>query len=110
MITKGPEARLAPRMQQALNEVRALIVERYPMASFDIRRGHDEPRNVHLMAAVDLNDPFDVLDLVRDRLLELQIDERIPLYVIPLRTLEMNLALQAGTKAPRRELGRLGVH
>ena len=40
------------------------------------------------MTSVDVDDPEDLLNLVRERLLDLQIDERMPLYVIPLRTRE----------------------
>ncbi|HEY7060083.1 MAG TPA: hypothetical protein VII06_01280 [Chloroflexota bacterium] len=77
-----------PRISSALDELRGVIACRYPTATFDVVRGHDDPENVHLLATVDVDDPDQVLDLVLDRLLELQVDERLPVYVIPVRTPE----------------------
>jgi hypothetical protein len=37
---------------------------------------------------VDVDDPDEVLDLVTDRLLELQLDEGIPIFVVPVHTPE----------------------
>jgi len=42
-------------------------------------------RSVHLEATFDVDDPETILDLVIDRVLELQVDERLPIHVIPLR-------------------------
>ncbi len=89
-------ATLDSRTQSALIELRDLIQSRYPTASFEISRGHDEPINIHLDVTVDIDDPFEVLDMVLDRLLEFQIDERIPIHVIPVRTPErIEAALRA---------------
>jgi hypothetical protein len=41
---------------------------------------------VYLTATVDLDDPDEVMDVIVDRLLEIEIDERLPIYVIPSRT------------------------
>lgn len=76
---------LDSRVQGALDELRHVIQERYPTATFEVARGHDEPDNVHLITTVDLDDPDEVGDLVSDRLVELQVEERIPVYVIPVR-------------------------
>ncbi len=83
---------LEPRMLGALEELRNLIAQRYPNASFEVTRDADEPENVDLIATVDLDDPDEVLDLVIDRLVELQVEERIPVHVIPIRTPERVLA------------------
>lgn len=107
--------RLDPRVQRALDELRSTIQERYPTAGFSVSRGHDEPENIHLIATVDLEDPDEVGDLVSDRLIELQVEERIPVYVIPVRTPERILAelqTEAGKRPQRREralplLGRI---
>ena len=40
---------------------------------------------MYLKATVDLEDVDEVIDVYRDRLLELQIDEGLPVYVIPLQ-------------------------
>ena len=74
-----------PRMEDALNELRCLIRAHYPQARFSVAHGHDEPENVHLVTTVDLEDADEVLDLVIDRLVELQVEERIPVHVIPVR-------------------------
>ena len=73
------------RMENALNELRGLIRTRYPQARFSVAHGHDEPENVHLVTTVDLEDADEVLDLVIDRVVELQVEERIPVHVIPVR-------------------------
>jgi hypothetical protein len=99
---------LDPRMQGAVDEVRAIIRQRYPEASFSVSRGIDEPEQIHLTTAVDIDDPDDVLNLVLDRLLQLEIDEGIPLYLIPIRTPERTLADLEGRTRPHRHLARIG--
>lgn len=89
-------ATLDSRTQAALNELRDLIRAQYPTATFETSRDQDEPVNIFLDVTVDIDDPLEVLDLVMDRLLEFQIDERIPVYVIPVRTPErIKAALRA---------------
>ena len=73
------------RMEDALNELRGLIRAHYPQARFSVAHGHDESENVHLVTTVDLEDADEVLDLVIDRVVELQVEERIPVHVIPVR-------------------------
>jgi hypothetical protein len=85
-----------PRIQQALTELQDMIAARWPEASFTVSRGED-PEGLYLDAAVDLDDPDDVMDLVVDRLLELQVDEGLPVHVVPLRTPER----AAAVKQPR---------
>jgi hypothetical protein len=86
------EETLDPRIQGAIDELRQTIRQRYPNAQFQVERGQDEPENIHLITTVDLDDPEEVLDLVLDRMIELEVDERIPVYVIPVRTPERILA------------------
>jgi hypothetical protein len=74
------------RVQAALAELREMILERYPTATFEVGRDPDHGASIFLYATVDLDDPDEVGDLVIDRLLELQIDEALPVHVIPLRT------------------------
>ena len=76
---------IGSRMEDALNELRGLIHVHYPQARFNVAHGHDEPENVHLITTVDLEDADEVLDLVIDRVVELQVEERIPVHVIPVR-------------------------
>ena len=76
------------RVQSALVELEGIIRGAYPEAVFEVARAEDEPEAAHLLATVDVEDAEAVLDLVIDRLLELQVEERLPVHVIPVRPLE----------------------
>ena len=80
--------RMEPRVETALDELRGMIRGHYPDASFQVARAEDDPEAVHLITTVDVEDPDAVVDLVIDRLLELQIDEHMPVHVIPVRPVE----------------------
>ncbi len=80
------------RIQDAIDELQGLVLQRYPTARFGVTRAEDEPENVHLTAVIDVEDTDEVLDLVIDRVVELQVDEQIPVHVIPIRTPERVLA------------------
>jgi hypothetical protein len=73
-----------PRIQSALADFKRGILDRYPDATFTIEVG-GEPDGVYLMATVDLEDTLEVLDAIMDRVLEVQVDEELPVYVIPIR-------------------------
>ncbi|MGH2616129.1 MAG: hypothetical protein ACRDJC_12875 [Thermomicrobiales bacterium] len=72
------------RIQDVLAEFQQIISERYPEATFAVEVG-GEPDGVYLMTTVDLEDTEEVLDVIMDRMLEVQIDEGLPVYVIPIR-------------------------
>ena len=72
------------RIQEVLEEFKELISREYPEATFDIEVG-GEPDGVYLIVIVDLEDTEEVLNVVMDRMLEVQIEERLPVYVLPLR-------------------------
>ena len=80
------EHRHDPRIAEAVAELQALIKSRYPDAHFDVSAG-DDPEGVYLTATVDLEDPDEVTDLVIDRTLQLQVEEQLPVYVVPIRPL-----------------------
>ncbi len=73
-----------PRIQAALSELQELIRQRWPEASFHVSHGED-PEGVYLGAIVDIEDTDDVMDSIIDRLLDIQVEERLPVYVIPVR-------------------------
>lgn len=75
-------------MQGAIDELKALIQERYPQASFSLSRSAEEPSTLHLNTTVDVDDPDEILDVVMDRVLSLQDDAGLPVHVIPLRPIE----------------------
>jgi hypothetical protein len=72
------------RIAAAVDELAALIFERYPDATIEVSEGED-PDGVYLTATVDIDDPDNVTDLVIERTLHLQIDEQLPVYVVPIR-------------------------
>jgi len=71
----------------AMDELEALISSRYPTASYQRSHGED-PEGQYLTATVDIDDTDDVVDLVINRLLEMQIEEGLPVYVIPIRPIQ----------------------
>ena len=85
---------LDPRITRALDELTDLIRTQYPDAQFAVERGADDPEAIHLTTTVDIEELEDVVDLVIDRLLELQVEERLPIHVIPLRPLERVIAAE----------------
>ena len=87
-MTAERTTELTPRMQEALAELRGLIQRRYPATTFAVEPGGDDPEAVHLVATVEVDDPDEVVDLVIDRVLELQLEEQLPVHVIPVRTPE----------------------
>src|SRR5947209_1821237 len=93
---------LDPSVQSAVDELREVISRRYPSASFDIVSDPDETENVDMWTTVDLDDPDEVLDLVIDRLLQLQVEERVPVHVIPVRSPERVLAELSSRRQPRK--------
>src|SRR5262245_41354240 len=91
--------------QQAVDELRQTIADRYPTASFEVTRAADDPQSVHLLAIVDVDDPDEVGDLVVDRVVHMQVEGGIPVHVIPIRTLER----VASAYQVRHSGGRMGL-
>ena len=89
------EPRLSPRMQRAVTELEELVKERYPEATFQVRRSSEDPRTIHLLPTVDVEDRDEVMDVIVDRMLELQIQDKLPLFVVPLRTPEREAQVRA---------------
>jgi|SRR5581483_6492254 len=87
------EPKLAPRMQAAIEELKGLVRERYPDATFRVTRSPENRRVMHLVATVDVEDRDEVMDVVIDRMMELQIEEKLPIFVIPVRPRERMLAM-----------------
>jgi hypothetical protein len=78
-------------MEEAVRELKGLITARFPQASFVIEEGFD-PKGTYLVATVDIADTDEVIDVVGDRLVELQVDEGLPVYVTPLRPIKRVVA------------------
>jgi hypothetical protein len=80
-----------PRMEEALRELQGLITARFPQATFVVEEGFD-PEGIYLVTTVDITDTDEVIAVVGDRLVELQVDEGLPVYVTPLRPIERVIA------------------
>jgi hypothetical protein len=78
---------LTPRMKEAVHELQRLITSRFPQAAFVVEEGCD-PEGVYLVTTVDITDTDEVIAVVGDRLVELQVEEGLPVYVTPLRPIE----------------------
>ena len=82
-----------PRITHAVAELQTLIAARYPDATFAVEQGED-PVGTYLTATVDVADPDQVTDLIIDRLISLQVEEELPVYVIPVRPIARIQAAQ----------------
>lgn len=89
------------RVKAALSELQFLILQRYPEAALSVLWG-DDPDGFYLGATVDIDDVDEVLDVVRDRLFEMQVEDELPIYVIPLEPTNRVLkALRSPQPSPR---------
>jgi hypothetical protein len=68
-------------MQTALRELQDLIAAHYPTASFDVFY-RDDPEGMRLRATVDVEDLDEVMDVVMDKLYEVQVEHGLPVYVV----------------------------
>ncbi len=100
-----------PKMSAAITEMTDLIRDSYPGTTFfvDVEENQE---TVYVTAVVDVDDPDEVVDCFIDRVLTLQVDEGLPLHVIPIRTParreQLRAALQIGRSSgasPRSAVG-----
>jgi hypothetical protein len=89
---------VAPRMHEALEELKDMLRQRYPDATFRVARSPENPETVLLKPVVDVADRDEVMDVVIDRLVEMQSVEQLPLFVVPVRTPERNEAIRQAMK------------
>src|SRR5262245_54488359 len=95
MMTAQRAEDLSPRIRAAITELQGLILDQHPDATFRVTRSADDPVVIHLLATVDVEDTDAVLDAVVDRMMELQIAEELPIYVIPVRPARRVEAMRA---------------
>jgi hypothetical protein len=55
---------ISPRILRALDELKGIILGRYPDATFSVGPSPEDPDVVHLYATVDLEDTEELVDLV----------------------------------------------
>lgn len=87
IIQEETRVDVPPRIREAIDELEGMIVERFPLARFVVQEG-DDPPGIYLKATVDIDDTDEVVDIIGDRLVDLQVEEGLPLYFIPLRPIE----------------------
>jgi hypothetical protein len=82
MNEESPEIQIiiTPRAQAALDELQALIAAHFPEATFTIQKGY-EPAGIYLVATVDIDDIDEVVEVFSDRLVDIQVEDGIPVYV-----------------------------
>ena len=91
-MTVALRLELDPRIARALDELRDLISARYPSATFSTGP-RDDPEGISLTAVVDVEDADEVVPVFLPRLVEMQVEEGLPVYVVPLETPERVAAL-----------------
>ena len=80
-----------PRVQAALEELKGRILDRHPDASFRVSRGLEDQRDIDLTVTVENETLDEILDLVMDRVVELLLDEHLPINVIVTEPLERTI-------------------
>jgi hypothetical protein len=93
-MTTNPTA-TDSRLQAAIDELQGLILARYPEATFSVSPAEDDPRITHLVTTIDIDDTEEVIDLVIERMLQLQVEDGLPIYVVPVRPFSRILARRA---------------
>jgi hypothetical protein len=86
-IVEETRVEVPPRIREAIDELEGMIVERFPQATFVVQEG-DDPPGIYLLATVDIDDTDEVVDIIGDRLVDLEVHEELPLYFVPLRPIE----------------------
>ncbi|HET8521770.1 MAG TPA: hypothetical protein VFL82_00975 [Thermomicrobiales bacterium] len=90
------------RMRSAIEELQMLIRQDSPEAVFTVGTGED-PDGVYLRAVVDVEDRGEVIDVVIDRLVSLQVEDGLPIYITIARPPARNAAIirQLSERTPR---------
>jgi len=84
MSIERPNYLAMPGMREAVDEIEGSIRAVHPRASFALASGED-PDGLYVSAVVEIDDLDTVVDLFVDRLVELQVEAGLPLYVVPVR-------------------------
>jgi hypothetical protein len=92
---------LDPRLDRALEELKAMIRQRYPEAEFRIGTSPDDPDIIELVTVVDDDDPNQLLDLVIGRQITLQVDDGLPIFVVTEPTVGRAAAMLEAAQAKK---------
>jgi hypothetical protein len=99
MMISEPVVPIDPRVRAAVAELQSMIAARYPGATFVVAPGED-PEGTYVTATVDVADTDEVFDVVVERLLELQVEDGVPVYVLPVRPVERVITELRARDAP----------
>ena len=69
------------RLEPIVDEFKQTICARFPETQFEQYIGED-PDGLYLAAIVDIDDPDEAIDLIIDRLVDVQTEEMLPLHVV----------------------------
>jgi hypothetical protein len=100
-MSSEPVSPRDPRIEEAIAELQRLITAQYPQATFEVFNGED-PEGVYLTAVVDTDDLTTVLEAVSDRLVDMQVEEGLPVYVVATRPLRRVLEVLKRLRRRRR--------
>ncbi|MHB8574645.1 MAG: hypothetical protein ACYDCQ_04875 [Dehalococcoidia bacterium] len=67
------------QMRAAIRELKQLVRARFPDANFGVTIGED-PFGVYLTVYLDIDDSDKVMDIMIDKLLEIQVDRQLSIY------------------------------
>ena len=81
-----------PRMRAAVDELQHSIRGAFPGVTFEPYIGED-PDGLYIETVVDIDDTDEVIDLIIDRLVTFQVEDLLPLHIIPVQTPERQAAL-----------------
>jgi hypothetical protein len=101
------ELLIDPRMQAAIKEIQNLILAKFPGTTFTVGEW-DEPGSVYMRAIVDVDDTDEVTELFIDRLVDFQVDENLPIYVVTVRTPERRAAAAERERRDRYRIAQPG--
>ena len=76
-----------PRIKPAIGELKKHILAAFPEARFSLAPGED-PVGMYLTATVDIDDLDEVLDVILQPLMHMQVEDELPVYVLPVHPLE----------------------
>jgi hypothetical protein len=93
----------------AIDELETLIRAQYPSALFQVEPDPEGSDALWLTTTVDLEDTEQVLELVIDKVMEIQLDRGLPIHVLPLRPIERVLAELQSTQQAEKAAAKPGV-
>jgi hypothetical protein len=76
-----------PRIAKAVAHLATRIRRAFPEALLEEFIGED-PEGIYVRVTVDLDDPDQVIETIIDDLYETQVEQFLPVYVIPVQPLE----------------------